>query len=644
MKIPIDWLKELVDIKKISTEDLAHKLTMSGLETTVVPEGIEVDILPNRGDCQSIIGVAHEVSAITGGKFKNKKYPLKEIAKKTSSVLKVEIKDKVACPRYMARVIEGVTITNSPEWLKNKLISIGMRPINNVVDITNYLLIELGQPMHAFDADKLESQKIIVRPAAPNEKITTIDGVERKLNKENLVIADSNRPIALAGVMGGANTEVSASTKTIILESAFFNPISISRTSKNQKLRTEASIRFEKSVDFDMVEHALDSAASMIAEFAGGKVIASKIDVKAKSIKSPILELRQDKIDKVLGLHIALSTAQKIFKRLGLKIVKSSAKSIKVQVPSARIGDIVREIDLIEEVARVNGYEHIPTTIAKILKKDFSVDIYSRVAKIKDILLGAGLNEVQTFSLVDPKDVEVDHVKVLNPLAPEESVMRTSMIPSILKVVSHNLRHQINDVRIFEIGKVYKPKGLERNILAGAICFEKADFFDIKGVIETLISEFSNHYEVISLKDDWYHPNKSASIVGLAKFGLLHAERAKAYDLSKEVYFFEVDVDALLNLKQNKVHKTLPKYPKVERDVAMFVPDNVSHADILRVIKESAGNLLEDVSLFDIYKNSRAYRMSFRDQKATLTDEIVNQKFNAVLSALESKLNVQIRK
>ncbi|MBI5700611.1 phenylalanine--tRNA ligase subunit beta [Candidatus Saganbacteria bacterium] len=651
MRVPIDWLKEYVDVK-IPASDLAQKLTMSGLETLSLNDSLDVDILPNRGDCSSILGIAREVSSITSSKLKMKRLKRYESEKKTSPVVSVEIREPKLCPRYMARVIENIKVKDSPDWLKKRLSTCGLRPINNIVDITNYLLLELGQPMHAFDHDKIQGQKIIVRRAAPQEKIKTLDGADFKLDKDSLVIADANRAIAVAGVMGGANTEVSAKTKTVVLESAYFDPINISKTSKSLKLRTESSARFEKTTDWNMVETALDAAASMVAELASGVVLRGQIDKKKQDIKKRRIALRFERLNAILGVPVPQGTAIKILKGLGFKLLKNSKSKIIVEVPTWRYADIEREIDLIEEIARIFGYHNIPVTSPKIGKTEITETVYSKVSNIKNILIGTGLYEVQTFSLVDPSDAEKNAIKITNPMTISESVMRTSMLPSILRVVSYNLRHQVDELGIFEVGKVFGNKVHERLVLAGSIFAPKAGFREIKGIIETLINQFSKEYtfNIIEegLIDQWYHPVQSASLSAagmyVAKLGLIHPVKKKTYDLNRDVYLFEVEIQALLSLKAMKDHTALSKFPKIDRDLAMFVPEGITYDQIVTSIKETAGPFLEEVKLFDQYKNSQAYRLSFRDKNSTLTDEAVNERFVAVISALEEKLGVTIRK
>jgi phenylalanyl-tRNA synthetase beta chain len=616
---------------------------------------LDVDVLPNRGDCLSVLGVAREVSAVLNRKLQITNYKLPK-TKNVNPAITVEIKDKELCPRYMARLIENVYVKDSPEWLKNRLLLAGLRPINNIVDATNYMLIELGQPMHAFDAAKIQDNKIVVRKASTGEKITTLDGVERKLEAGMLVIADAARAIAMAGVMGGANTEVSNSTTKVVLESAYFNPVSISKTSKAAKLRTEASVRFEKGVDWDMVEEALDRAADMIAELSGGKVSPYKVDAKGKERRPRILELRQDRISKILGTPVSIKEAVEILKRLGFGKIKTIGKKLKVEVPPWRNQDIEREIDLIEEVSRIYGYDRIKASKPQVKSDDIAENLnYALQKKIKEILVGCGLFETQTFSLVDQKMVDDKAVVISNPMTAEESVLRTKMLPSLLKVVSHNIRHQVEEVKIFEISKVFIPgKGKlpdEKAVLAGAIADQNFNFYKIKGIMENLLSEFSNDLKLESVSDREFHPGKSAAIlVGpkakyLGKFGALHPDVLKKWGIKQDVYAFELEIEPLFDLlKAPKCYKPLPKFPKVERDLAMFVPEGLASKAITDLILSAGGDLIEDICLFDRYKNSQAYRISFRDPSKTLTDEVVNQKFLDIQEELSNKLKVQIRK
>ena len=651
MKVPIEWLKDFVNIN-IKADELASLLTMAGLETSVSAGNfLEVDILPNRGDCQSVLGVSREVCAVTGAKSKTSKTKIKEIKEKISSYLRVDVRDKKLCPRYMARVIKNVKIKESPQWLKERLESCGIRSINNVVDVTNYILLGYGQPMHAFDADKLQSlsgsfKQIIVRRASDCEPFKTLDGGEHKLTRDMLVIADLERIVAIAGVMGGKNTEVSDSTTTIVLESAYFNPLSISKTSKETKLRTESSARFEKAVDWNMVGRALDLGAQLIAELGNGDVLSGIIDIAEKRSAPKILDLRFSRLEQLLGIKIFPEVAVKILRRLGFKIIKKDNKKLKVEVPSFRISDIEREIDLIEEISRINGYDKILTTMPTFIKKSLGDDTLDKVSYIKEILAGSGLYEVQTFSIVDPNNADGSALKISNPMTSEASVMRTDIISGLLKVISHNIRHQINDIRIYEVGKIFMPgtPHQEKDIIAGAITFPKSSYFDVKGIVENLLYEFVDCFYVSSVNNNLLHPNESGEIKDIGWFGLLHPEVSKKWNFRQDIFVFQLDLTALFLAKKEKRNSKLPRFPKVERDLAMFVSSNSSHQKIVDLIKKFGGEFLEEVELFDIYKNSRAYRLSFRDKNSTLTDDIVNEKFNTIQKALEEHLGVEIRR
>jgi len=620
---------------------------------------LDVDVLPNRGDCLSVLGVAREVAVVLNTKLKTQNSKVKNIKliqKSKTHKIKIEVQDKDLCLRYMARMIEGVTIKESPEWLENRLLLAGLRPINCVVDATNYMLIERGQPLHAFDAEKLSGAKVIIRKAKSEEKLITLDGVERKLEKEMLVISDEEGAIALAGIMGGANTEVSGSTTNIFLESAYFSPPSINRTSKKIKLRTESSVRFEKGVDLEMVEEALDRAAQMIADLSGGKVMPYKVDLKAKEKKPRTLELRQERLNKILGIMVPLREAARILEKLGFRKLKVDSRKLKVGVPAWRAQDIEREIDLIEEVARLHGYDKIKTTVPLVREETLQENKnYLLIRKIREILAGCGMYEAQTFSLVDPKMAGEGALQLKNPMTPEESVLRSDLLPGLLKALSHNLRHQIDEIRLFEVGYVFnKGEGklpCEKLRLAGVLTGGAEDFYGLKNIIENVLREFPVTWKLQTLSGDRLHPNQSASILMgpkqkvLGQFGKLHPEQKQKWDLRPEIFVFDIDLEVLReSLGMVRRYRPLPRFPKVDRDLAMFVPEGVTSQSILDLVRKVGGELLEEVSLFDRYQNSQAYRLAFRDPHQTLTDEIVNPLFERIQEALTADLKVQIRK
>ncbi|MFH1683267.1 MAG: phenylalanine--tRNA ligase subunit beta [Candidatus Margulisiibacteriota bacterium] len=661
MKVPIEWLKELVKFK-FGPDQLAKMLTMGGLETMVEPGNIlEIDIIPNRSDCWSIRGIAREVAALTKGRVTSNAIRVKEITKKASSVVKVEVKDKELCPRYMARVIENVTIKESPKWLKDRLEKAGIRSINNIVDVTNYLLLELGQPMHAFDAGFVADQTIIVRRAKPNEKITTLDGQEHELKTDMLVIADTEKAVALGGVMGGANSEVNEDTKTIILESAYFDPVSIHKTSKLLKVRSESSIRFEHGVDWKTVEEAVDRGAAMIAELSGGSVLKGKIDKKTKERQPKVVALRPERVNKVLGTDLTKAEMLGILKRLGFGVLGS-----KVSIPLFRAEDIYREIDLIEEIARVNGYDKIEATMPNTAFPGKSVDnedIFR--SKVREIMAGCGLLEAQTYSMVGPKDFEktgLDYtkaIKVANPMNIEEGYMRTMIIPSLLNVIQHNLNRQMENVFIFEIGKTYFPSSeklpKEKWILSAAATGSpfmsaldkgQVDYSFMKGILENLFSALGvTDYSFVEVNSHLLQPGRGARVEGLGIIGELHPDISKNYGFEKPVGFFEIILDELfLRAAKRRKYRSLPKFPAVSRDIAMFVPKGLENQLIVSTIKKIGGRLVERIYLFDKYKDSLAYRIVYRNPDKTLTDSEVNAKHEEILKTIESKLGVRIRR
>jgi len=665
MKVPIDWLKELVSFRA-GSDQLAQMLTMAGLETIVLPDDVlEVDILPNRADAWSMRGIAREISAITKFKTKSLKLKMREASKKINSLVKVEVRDRDLCPRYMARVIENVKVGDSPEWLKKKLERAGIRSINNVVDAVNYLLHELGQPMHAFDAALIKDQSIIVRRANPGERVVTLDGKEHILDSEVLVIADPEKVIAVGGVMGCANTEVNPSTKTVILESAFFNPVSIHKTSKNLKLISESSVRFEHGVDWDAVEEALDRGAALIAELGRGEVLKGKVDALAKPRTPRLVELRPDRVIQILGAEIPVGDMISILKRLGFKVKKVDSRKLKVEIPLFRSMDIEREIDLIEEIARIWGFNRIETAMPNTAFAGKEVDkedlLHNRV---REIMVGCGLIEIQSYSMLGPKDFEnagvsLDRtIKIANPLTVEESIMRTHILTGLLKTAVHNQNRQIEDIFIFEIGKVFYPSKEklpeEKWVLGGllmgspfmsALGKGEVDYFYVKGLLENLFKGLGVELPKIAETDNFLlQPGKAAAIEGIGIFGALHPDIQRSCELAKPAFFFEIDLDALFKLiMEEKRYKPIPIFPSVSRDISMFVPSDLENQRIVEMIEKVGGEMVEKVYPFDKYKDSVAYRIVYRNPERTLTEEEVNSKHQAIVQALVSKLMVRIR-
>ncbi|MFH1709998.1 MAG: phenylalanine--tRNA ligase subunit beta [bacterium] len=631
---------------------------------------LDIDVLPNRIDVLSIIGVAREVGAILNKKAKFPLIKVRESSEGIKKSAKISVKDKGLCPRYMARVIKNVSIKPSPQWMQERLIACGMRPINNVVDITNYVLLEMGQPLHAFDLNSLKDGTLIVRKAAKGEKMTTIDGEKRELG-ECLVIADAQKAIAVAGVMGGMSTEVIDSTKDILLESAYFDPKTIHKAEKYLKLRTESSIRFARGVDWNGVEAALDRAADLMGELAGGKISAGKVDIKAKDRKPKKVALRLKRVNDILGTDLKFTEISSILSRLGFKV-----KGSNVEVPLFRAGDIEREIDIIEEIARIHGYEKIPVTNPDLKIKNTKGVSEDQIKRIKTILIDAGLNEVLTYSMLPPKEADIGEkrgqsIRILNPISDDLSVMRPSILPGLLKVLTFNLNRQVEDVNIFEAGKIFykDDKGvITEKAELGAVLYgkrsyrydgkkENMDFFQIKGIIEDILGYLGVSYEIKENAFPGYHPSRSAAIHKTEKtigvFGELHPDIGRKLEIEGPIYVISLDLDETLNIKKlPPKYKEIPLYPAVKRDIAMIVPYGVSNKAIIGEIRASGGELIEGIALFDKYEGNQiekgyyslAYSVTYRKANRTLTDEEVNAKHEEISLNLAKKLGVKIRK
>lgn len=642
---------------------------------------LEIGITPNRADCLNVIGVAREISAITGNSIKIKKPKFNEIKTPSSHLISIEIKSPELCPSYTARVIEDVKIAPSPLWMVKRLKASGLRSVNNVVDITNYILIETGHPLHAFDYDLIEGKKIIVRTAYEGEKIVTLDGVERALENDMLVIADERKAIAIAGIMGGEETEVRNETTKLLIESAYFTPSSIRKTSKALGLSTEASYRFERGSDAEILEYASDRVSSLIAELADGKICAGIVKETKRKPQKPIIPLRRSVVKKVLGIDIPMEKSANILENLGMTVKTRDAEGISVTPPSYR-NDIEKEIDLVEEVARIHGYENIP------VKYPFSQagedgKIPGRIKTITDMraeLVRIGFSEIINYSFINPALMEKisgnknNAVELKNPLSEEQSVMRTSLIEGILSTLSLNEKRYIHNLKIFEIGRVYLPeKGTiipnERVYLAGLMSgkansiswYEKerdVDFFDIKGVLESLADSAGLELKLkeLSQKKKFLNISESADVmindVKCGYVGRISSLIIDELELRGPVYVFEIDIDAIdFGKVRKESFKPLSKIPPSYRDLSIIVDENLTAEQILEVVKKSAGNVLEDVCFFDIYrgasipkgKKSVAISLTFRGIDKTLTDEEISSIMERILISLKENVSAQIR-
>ena len=646
----------------------------------------DLDVLPNRGDLLSIIGFAREASAVFGKPMKLSKSRVVEGRAGVKEKIQIEVKEPDLCPRYMARVIEGIKIGESPQFIKDRLISCALRPINNVVDITNYVLLEMGQPLHAFDLNHISGRKIVVRRARDKEEIVTLDGEKRKLEASMLVISDSVKVVAIAGIMGCSNSEVKEGTTSIVLESAYFSPVSINKTSRMLKVRTEAAVRFERGVDWDGVELALERAAYLMSKYAGGKVLRGVIDKKGKDKLPKVIPLRTDFVNKMLGTVLSQTEILSTLKSLGFKLAPGEKKkySIGILRPTFRAGDIEREIDLVEEIARIIGYDKIKSDIPRVSYSPGSDDVRETdLEKIRQVLSGAGFYEAQTFSFINPKeisslplrsgDIRKEPITVTNPLSEETSALRTMLSPMLMEVIARNVSRQNKDLAVFEVGKVFlkhAPNPIEKHTLALAISGsmvegsfnvsgpEGNNFYALKGAVETLLESLGiTKYSFLPAAHDLLKAGRSARIVTQGKeigsIGEADDKVLMTYDVSVSVCLAEIDLEELFSLiSYDRRVKPIGRYPKVTRDIAMFVPEAVSHSAIEAVINEVGSPTVEMVRLFDRYKGkqvpegfvSLAYTVDYRDLNKTLTDAEVNIKHDAILEALTNRLKVSIRK
>jgi phenylalanyl-tRNA synthetase beta chain len=662
MNVPLEWLRELVEVEA-DDEEIAHRLTMAGLEVEEIVRGphgaaFNIYVTPNRPDCLSVLGVARDVAALYDVPLKPIAIEVAESDEPACDHISIEIPDPDLCPRYCGRVMRNVKIGPSPEWMQNRLEAAGVRPINNVVDCTNYVLLELGHPPHAFDLTKIGGRKIVVRRARPGETIRTIDQVERQLAGEMLVIADERVPVAVGGVMGGYDTEVSDSTSDLLLEFAYFDPGSIRRTSRALGLATEASYRFERRVDYANTPRAADRAAQLIRQTAGGEILKGIVDANYTEPWSRTIALRPARIEWLLGCAVPDSDAVRILRNLGMEVGEPSGGSMMVSVPSFR-PDIEREPDLIEEVARIVGYDKVPTalpgTISRVGRKTFDV----MLDRAKELLRGRGLSEVLTHTLTSAGKSfggvgawHGDLVPLTNPVSLEYSHIRNSLIPGLLDVVRDNTSHGTHDIQVFEAGRVGLADGraaVGRKRLAALLTgplFESSwdqktkevGFFHAKGVLDDLLSWAGlGGVELAAAEGALFEPGGCARIRAggrdLGVIGRIRPEVAKELRAQDPIFVFEIDFDDVVEMAPRDREIAAPsRFPPVLRDLCVVVDEPVTHRCVEGAIRSVGGDLVESVALFDLYrgeqvgagKKSMAYTIRFRSRDETLTDERVD--------------------
>lgn len=647
----------------------------------------EIGLTPNRADCLSVVGVAREVAAMVDAPLRLPEPVLHEsgqsIAEKTSVILE----DPNLCPRYAARLIENVKIGPSPEWLARRLETVGLRSINNVVDVTNFVMMELGQPLHAFDFNLLRERRIVVRRAEEGASFTTLDGQVRTLMASDLVICDGGGPVALAGIMGGGNSEVSTETTDILLESAYFNPLTIRRTSKRLGLHTDASHRFERGTDVDMVPLALDRAAGLIAELASGQLASGVVDAYPSALPRRSVRVTASKTSQVLGLEIDAGEICHKLNAIGLKceiVVDCSDGAVKVEIPNFR-PDLEREIDLIEEVARLIGYDEIPVTMpTSSLTCQQLPDHLSSERQVRDLMIQQGYSEVINYSFYNAacldklRVVEADarrqNINILNPLTEEQGVMRTTLVPSLLETASRNLAYRSENLALFELRPVFQavenselPEEKLRLVaflcgrrerLGWAQSSEGADFFDMKGVVEQLLVNLGvNDVRWQPEHDEpFYHPGKSCAIyqgeLMLGTLGELHPEVVRNFDLAPSSLLCDIDVEALFECGDTTIQfKPLSRFPDVQRDSAFLVDREVTAQQVFGVLDSVKLKDLESIELFDVYcgegvpegKKSMAFRACYRAMDRTLTDELIQNLHGKLIKAMEKQLKAELR-
>ena len=636
---------------------------------------IDFEITPNRPDCLSIEGLGRETAVSLGKPFKNPRKNIDELKvedKKEIEGLKVDITAPDLCYRYIARVVKNVKIGPSPEWMVRRIKACGMRSINNIVDITNYVMLEMGQPMHAFDIESIAGKHITVRRAKKGEKITTLDEVERELNENNLVIADDEKAVAIAGVMGGLNSEIEEDTKTVVFESAVFYGGSVRKTAKQVGLRTESSSRFEKGLSPENALRAVNRAVELVELLGAGQKVEGKIDVYPTKQKMNQISFQPEKINALLGTKLTKEEMIKILENLEIKMENDMAI-----VPYFRM-DLESIADLAEEIARFYGYDKLESTL---MKAETTIGLRNKeqkiVDRIKETLVNTGLSEIYTYGFVSIEDLKKSNISeeliktaitIQNPLSDDYKLMRPTTVPSMMQILANNVNKKNQEVKLFDISRNYKningevEKGevpLQEEILTIGMYGQEIDFYVLKGMIENVLETIGvNRYDIVKEKEnESYHPGRCANLkVGIdiiATIGEVHPEVLDNYGIGKRAYLAEVNVTKLVKYaKQNKKYVEVPKFPAVERDIAIVVPEEVEVGEIEKIIAKKGKKLLEKVQLFDIYRDSKigenkksvAYSLSFRDKNRTLNDEEIDSTMHNIVAELEKVLGAEMRK
>ena len=645
----------------------------------------DIAITPNRPDCANVLGIAREIAAAAGKRVRMPDSRLDEAGPSIEQLTSVTILDPDGCPRYAAGIIRGATAGPSPFWMRYRLHQCGVRSISNLVDVTNYVMLEMGQPLHAFDYDRLKENRIVVRRAEEGETFTTLDGQSRTMNRENLMICDGERAVALAGIMGGLNSEIFSSTENVLIESAFFDPVTIRRGARRLGLSTEASYRFERGADIGGVESALRRALSLMSRLSGGTIAAGLVDNYPKPWIPPLIHFRTDHANRILGTSLSQAAMKGYFEALEMKVHDETPHELVVTPPSFRV-DILREVDLIEEAARCYGFDQIPLTYPSVRPSEEgdSPELFLQ-GQIRSLLTGLGFSEIITYSFIAPESADIlgaepnsplrSFVPLLNPLTVDQSVLRTSLIPGLLGAVKTNMDHDQKRLRLFEWGKTFIHNGedqlpSERIFLSGVLigpAQEKSwyqderpcDYYDMKGAVEALLNGIG--LRGIAFKQEEGAPGYDAHLFAgiyssdmrIGQLGKAASPVLGAYDIKDHnAYLFELDVQPILmRCLETTTFKPFPRFPAVLRDLSLLVDRQTESARLIELIRKEGGELLESVRIFDLYEGKNldpsekaiAFRISYRSEHETLEGERINRLHGAIIEKIREETGGRLR-
>ena len=682
MKISINWLSELVTLT-LKPQELAERLTMAGLAVDSIERHgddhvLDIDLTSNRPDALSHLGVAREAAIICGTELKPRSVNLNEADEAVESAASVEILDPVLCPRYAARVVKGVRVGPSPKWLADRLEAVGQRPVNNIADISNYVMFEMGQPTHAFDLSLLHGRKIIVRRPVTGEQITTLDGFTRELASDYLIIADADHPVAIAGVMGGEETEISERTTDVLIESAYFNPASVRHTAKALGMDSDASYRFARGVDFDAQVRAADRVAQLVSEIAGGRILKGTIDVYPSPITADSVALRESRIQRLTGLKVPIRRVAEILTALEFQIELNAEERMLTAIPPSFRVDVFCEEDLVEEVARHTGYDLVDTTLPAWSGAGHYLPGEDRRRGIRRSLATMGFDEAYTFSFVNgERDAlfrrsETPAAVLANPIDVNQNEMRSSLVTGLLESVQHNFNQGRRDVKLFELGRVFtahetdsRPREREMLglVMSGAAQADdwrgtrNIDFHDLAGAIDSVMGGLRvSGFTIERANVEYLHPGQAAALIcdgyEVARYGRLHPRIAQLFKFRQPVYVGELELGRLLEIPGDPVrYSSLPRLPASWRDVSLLVPEGVMWKEIAQGVVELGIPEIVDVRVFDVYAGkgmpegmrSLAFRVTYRSAGRTLTDEEVAAMHDRVRALMVDRFNAQLR-